>query len=63
MRVSVDPAVCTGHAQCHAYGPEVYDLDDEGYCVIRSADVPPELEKQAEAGASVCPEGAITIER
>lgn len=61
MRVAVEPARCTGHAQCNAVAPEVYDLDDGGYCVINSAEVPPELEEQARKGAAACPEMAITV--
>lgn len=62
MRVSVDSSLCTGHAQCNAYGPDVYDLDDDGYCVIPRAEIPDELRRQAEDGANACPESAITVE-
>lgn len=63
MRVSVDSDLCAGHAQCNVHGPDVYDLDDDGYCLIHNADVATELEQQAEDGAAVCPEQAITVER
>jgi ferredoxin len=61
MKVSVDESKCVGHAQCNAVGPEVYDLDDSGYCLIRNAEVPPELEQAARDGAAACPEQAITV--
>ena len=61
MKIAVDPKLCSGHAQCNAHAPDVYELDDSGYCLIREAEVPPALEDQARAGASACPEGAITI--
>jgi ferredoxin len=63
MHVEVDPNICEGHGQCNAVAPEVYDLDDDGYCLIRNAEVPPDLESQAEAGASACPVQAITVTR
>jgi ferredoxin len=62
MKVSVDLAKCTGHARCNAVAPEVYQLDDDGYCVIKLAHVPVGLEGQAKEGADVCPERAIQVE-
>jgi ferredoxin len=63
MRVEVDPDVCTGHGQCNAVAPEVYDLDDGGYCLIRTPEVPAELAVQAEEGARTCPVEAIAVIR
>lgn len=63
MRVEVDPNVCEGHGQCNAVAPEVYDLDEGGYCLIRSPEVPPDLEAEAEEGALACPVFAITVHR
>ena len=61
MRVEVDPNICEGHGQCNAVAPEVYDLDDGGYCLIRNPQVAPDLESQAEGGALTCPVQAITV--
>src|SRR5262244_856884 len=44
VRVEVNSDICEGHGQCNAVAPEIYDLDDSGYCLIRNPDVPPELE-------------------
>lgn len=63
MRVTVDPDICEGHGQCNVVAPDVYDLDDDGYCLIRTPDVPSRLEAQAEEGALACPVMAITVER
>ena len=62
MRVRVDRSRCSGHALCHAEAPDVYTLDDEGYCAIGDVEVDPSLETQARRGALVCPERAITVE-
>ena len=62
MKASVDSGLCTGHAQCSAMGPEVYDLDDAGYCVIPVEQIAERLRDQAIAGAEACPERAITLE-
>ena len=64
MRVEVDSKVCEGHGQCNVVAEEVYDLDEDGYALIRESSrdvVPPELEEQARNGASVCPVQAITV--
>lgn len=63
MRVEVDSHTCEGHGQCNAVAPEVYDLDEGGYCVIRNPEVPAELESVAEEGALACPVYAITVHR
>lgn len=61
MRVEVNPNICEGHGQCNAVAPQVYDLDEGGYCLIRNSEVPLELAPAAEAGATACPVHAITV--
>lgn len=62
MKIQFDPDRCVGHAQCFTFGPEVYDLDEGGYCLLKHFEVPVELEDEAVAGAQACPEQAITIQ-
>ena len=61
VRVEVNPSLCEAHGHCHEVTPEIYDLDDDGYCVIRNPEVPPDLESRAEEGALACPVQAITV--
>ncbi|MGH3925776.1 MAG: ferredoxin [Pseudonocardiaceae bacterium] len=61
MRVEVDPNICEGHGQCNAVAPQVYDLDEGGYCLIREPEVPRELMSAAVEGATACPVQAITV--
>ena len=61
MRVRVDRDKCTGHGRCYVLAPEVYDADDEGYCVIPTEQVPDEQQDLANRAALNCPEDAITI--
>ncbi len=61
MRITVDREACTGHGRCYTVAPEVYEADDDGYCVIPSEIVPAGWERQAELGARNCPENAITV--
>lgn len=61
MRIRVDTARCTGHAMCAARAPEVYQLDDLGYCAVDGVEVSPHLETAATHGARACPEQAIQL--
>jgi ferredoxin len=63
MKLEVNKALCTGHARCASTAPEVYELDDDGFCALTVLDVAPELEAAAVRGANACPERAITITR
>jgi ferredoxin len=60
MRVAIDEDRCRGHGVCWGLCPEVFDLLDDGYSVVRSPDVPPELEDQVAAAVRQCPEHAIS---
>jgi len=62
MKVTVDKDKCTGHARCAVFGPDIFELDDNGYCAIDVLEVPTGLEAQARAGVANCPERAISIE-
>jgi ferredoxin len=61
MKVRVDKGLCSGHARCNAVGPDLFELDDEGYCSIGEIEVPANLEGQARAGEANCPERAISL--
>jgi ferredoxin len=61
VRVSVDREVCFRHARCFAHCPEVFGLDEEGYSVVRTPEVPPQLQEAVREAAQLCPERAITV--
>ena len=61
MKIHVDRGICAGHALCAAKAPDVYQLDDEGYCCSSGAVVPVHLHAQARLGAKHCPEAAIVL--
>lgn len=62
MIIKVDSALCAGHARCNAVAPEVYELDDDGFCDGTRLRVVPEFAETARLGAANCPERAISIE-
>lgn len=60
VTILLDVKRCAGHGLCAMAGPDVYELDDEGYCAT-SGQVPESLRNAALEGASACPEQALTI--
>lgn len=61
LRVKVDGNLCSGHARCAAVAPDVYELDDNGYCLRDGRFVPEGHEESARRGAQACPERAIEL--
>ena len=61
MKLAVDLARCTGHGRCYTLAPNVFDADEEGHCVLLSAEVPPAHEREARAAVVNCPEDAISL--
>jgi ferredoxin len=62
MKIELDAAACVGHGRCYAVAPAVFDADDQGHCVIKVAEVPPDHQASARAGVANCPESALTID-
>ena len=60
MRIAIDPQRCQGHARCWDLSPELFDLDDEAHGVVRTPEVPAELEAKAREAIQNCPERAIS---
>lgn len=63
MRINFERDACQGHNRCYLLAPEIFDVDDEGYAVLRiSGDIPADLEDKARLAVDNCPEFAISIE-
>lgn len=62
MRIEFDRDKCQGHNRCYLIAPELFDVDDEGYAVLRlEGELPAELEASARRCEDNCPEYAITL--
>ena len=61
MKVELNRGVCSGHGRCYVLAPDVFEADDDGYGVPKFNVVPADLEAQALAAATNCPEDAIKI--
>ena len=35
MRLRIDSRLCQGHARCAALAPELFDLDENGFGIVR----------------------------
>lgn len=63
MKVNYSRELCCGHNRCYSLAPEVWDVDDEGYAILKlTGDIPEELQEKAQLAADNCPEFAIKIE-
>jgi ferredoxin len=59
----IDPIACDGHGVCAELLPELIDLDDWGYPIVNSKDVPPHLEVMARRARDLCPMLALRLQR
>ncbi|QIK76712.1 ferredoxin [Nocardioides piscis] len=61
MKVKVDFDLCESNAMCEALAPEVFELDDDDFLVVKKEEVgEADLEAVRRAVAS-CPRAAISL--
>jgi ferredoxin len=61
MKVHVNAQVCAGFGVCLGLCPEVFELHDDGYAIVRVSEVPPELEDSVRQAVNQCPARAISL--
>jgi ferredoxin len=59
MRVEVDRDRCEGNAVCVGIAPDLFDLDDEDYAVVKADPVQADQEDLAEQAIAECPRAAL----
>jgi ferredoxin len=59
VRVEVDRDRCEGNAVCLGVAPDIFDLDDEDYAVVKLDPVPVDQEELAEQAIAECPRAAL----
>ena len=63
MRLRIDSRLCQGHARCAALAPELFDLDENGFGIVRpGCENAPADDPQALVAVDNCPEQAIVLE-
>ncbi|MFN0093678.1 MAG: ferredoxin [Dehalococcoidia bacterium] len=61
MQIVIDKKKCLRSGQCTYLHPKILKEGADGYPEVLMAVVPPELEKEAEDAADICPSGAIDL--
>ena len=62
MKISYDREKCQGHNRCYMLAPEIFDVDDEGYAVLKiEGELPADLTDKAQLCVDNCPEFAIEL--
>jgi ferredoxin len=61
MKVHVDKHVCAGFGVCLGLCPEVFELHEDGYSIVRVSEVPPKFEDAVRQAVSQCPASAISL--
>lgn len=62
VRVIVDHDRCEGNAVCLGIAPDIFDLDEEDYAVVKTDPIPADQEALAEQAIAECPRAALTRE-
>lgn len=62
MKIHLERAKCSGHAQCFIVDPDFFPIDDDGYSTLEERPVTPEEEDIARRGVTACPENALVID-
>jgi ferredoxin len=62
-RLEIDRIKCDGYGLCAELLPEHLSLDDWGYPIVRSADVPDALLAHAQRAVEACPVLALRLRR
>ncbi|MCV7100314.1 ferredoxin [Mycobacterium palustre] len=60
MRVIVDRDRCEGNAVCLGIAPDIFELDDEDYAVVKIDPIPSDREQLVEQAIAECPRAALT---
>ncbi|CAN5328749.1 ferredoxin [soil metagenome] len=59
MEVQVDRDRCEGNAVCVGIAPDLFDLDDEDYAVMKVDQIPSDQVELAEQSVAECPRAAL----
>ncbi|QLL09122.1 ferredoxin [Mycobacterium vicinigordonae] len=62
MKVRLDQTKCSGHAQCYAVDPDLFPIDDSGYCILEEREVVPDEQERVREGVAACPEAALMLD-
>lgn len=61
QRLTVDPIACHAHGLCAELLPELVDLDEWGYPIVRGDAVPAHLLAAGRSAVAACPTLALRL--
>lgn len=61
MKISVDFTLCESNGVCEAMAPDVFELDDDNYLVIKTDQVTDENTAAVHRAVAGCPRAAISL--
>ncbi len=61
MKIKVDFDLCESNALCEAMAPEVFELDDDDFLVVKTEQTTPENIDDVKRAVAACPRAAITL--
>jgi ferredoxin len=62
VALAIDRIKCDGHGVCADLVPELIELDDWGYPIIRAGAIPPSVVPHARRAVSGCPTLALRLQ-
>ena len=61
MKIKVDFDLCESNALCEAMAPEVFELDDDDYLVVKTDETTPDNLGDVKRAVAACPRAAISL--
>ena len=62
MKIVVDFDLCEANAVCMKVCPEVFEVDENDYLIVKDENPPEELRAKVEEAVRRCPRQAIALE-
>jgi ferredoxin len=62
MKVTVDFDLCESNALCEALAPEVFELDDDDFLVVKKEEVAEADLDAVRRAVAACPRAAISLQ-
>ena len=62
MKIKVDFDLCESNALCEAMAPEVFELDDDDFLVMKTEETTPANIDDVKRAVAACPRAAIKLE-
>jgi len=62
MKIKVDFDLCESNALCEAMAPDVFELDDDDFLVMKTEETTPANIDDVKRAVAACPRAAIKLE-